>query len=421
MPRYHIWTIGCQMNKADSEHIAAYLEQMGYNSAPRPDGADVVLLNSCVVRQSAEDKVVHKLESLRSREGGRVLALTGCMVDSDIDGLQKRFPQVDLFFKPQDLSALASFLEDRGLALGGVDPGLVAARPDISVFVNIIQGCDNFCSYCIVPYRRGRERSRPMDEVVGEVEGLAQSGTSEVILLGQNVDSYGHDLETNASLTGLLQGLNPIEGLDRIRFLTSHPKDMSDELIAAMARLDKVCEHVSLPVQAGDDGVLEAMRRGYTAGQYIRLVERVRRAVPHVALSTDVIVGFPGESGEQFGKTYELLRGLRFDTVHVACYSPRTGTIADRRLVDDVPDAEKVRRRKTVEELHEGIATEINGKLMGRTVEVLVEGRKKGRWWGRTRTDKLVFFDDSADRTGQLVNIEITHTGPWSLQGIPVV
>ena len=421
MPRYHIWTIGCQMNKADSEHIAAYLEQVGYVPAPRPAAADIVLLNSCVVRQSAEDKVVHKLESLRSREGGRVLALTGCMVDSDIDSLQKRFPHVDLFFKPQDLSALASFLEDRGLVSGRVDPGSVVARPNTSAFVNIIQGCDNFCSYCIVPYRRGREHSRPMDEVVGEVEGLAQSGTREVILLGQNVDSYGHDLNADTSLAGLLQRLNPVGGLNRIRFLTSHPKDMSDELIETMARLDKVCEHVSLPAQAGDDGILEAMGRGYTAGQYVGLAERIRRTVPHVALSTDVIVGFPGESGEQFDRTYELLRELRFDTVHVACYSPRTGTIAYRRLADDVSDAEKVRRRKLVEELQEGIATEINEKLMGQRVEVLVEGRKKGKWWGRTRTDKLVFFEGSADCKGQLVNVEITYTSPWSLQGIPVV
>jgi len=415
MPRYHIWTIGCQMNKADSEHIAAYLEGVGYRPAPRPAGADIVLLNSCVVRQSAEDKVVHKLESLRSREG--ILALTGCMVDSDIAGLRERFPHVDLFFPPQDISVLARFLEERGLVAGGVDPGSVAARAATSTFVNIIQGCDNFCSYCIVPYRRGRERSRPMDEVVDEVKDLAQRGTKEVVLLGQNVDSYGHDLDGDASLAELLQRLNPIEGLNRIRFLTSHPKDMSDELIEAMARLDKVCEHVSLPVQAGDDGVLEAMGRGYTAGQYVRLVERIRRAVPRVALSTDVIVGFPGESEKQFEKTYELLRELRFDTVHVACYSPRAGTVTSRKLADDVPDAEKVRRRKAVEDLQEGISTEINAKLLGKRVGVLVEGRKKGRWWGRTRTDKLVFFDDSADRAGQLVDVEVTHTSPWSLRG----
>jgi len=421
MPRYHIWTIGCQMNKADSDGIAAYLEQAGYTRSVSADGADIVLLNSCVVRQSAEGKVVHKLESLRSRRGGRVLALTGCMVDSDIEGLQQRFPHVDLFFPPQDLSALSRFMEGRGLASGGVDPRSLAAKPATSAFVNIIQGCDNFCSYCIVPYRRGRERSRPVDEVVDEVEGLASRGTKEVILLGQNVDSYGHDLDGDASLAALLHQLNAVEGLERIRFLTSHPKDMSDELIEAMARLDRVCEHVSLPVQAGDDGILEAMRRGYTAGQYVRLVERIRRAIPHVALSTDVIVGFPGESGEQFQRTFDLLRESRFDTVHVACYSPRPGTIASRKLADDVPDAEKVRRRKAVEALQEGIAAEINGRLMGQRIEVLVEGRKKGKWWGRTRTDKLVFFEDSVDRRGQMVDVEITHAGPWSLRGEVVV
>jgi tRNA-2-methylthio-N6-dimethylallyladenosine synthase len=211
--------------------------------------------------------------------------------------------------------------------------------------------------------------------------------------------------------------LNRIDGLSRIRFLTSHPKDMSQQLIEAMADLDKVCEHVSLPLQAGDDDILKAMRRGYTVAQYKSLVERIHRAIPEVALSTDVIVGFPGESQRQFQKTYDVLRELRFDTVHIAAYSPRAGTIAARQLEDDVSPAEKIRRRKMLEGLQEGIAAEINAGLLGRTVEVLVEGRKKGRWWGRTRTDKLVFFEDEADRFGRLVDVEIKHAGPWSLQG----
>jgi tRNA-2-methylthio-N6-dimethylallyladenosine synthase len=266
-----------------------------------------------------------------------------------------------------------------------------------------------------------------MEEIVCEVEGLARRGVKEVTLLGQNVDSYGRDFfekfekPEKPALADLLEELNRVDGLARIRFLTSHPKDMSERLIEAMAHLDKVCEHLSLPFQAGDDDILRAMRRGYTVAQYRHLIGRIRQAIPHIALSTDVIVGFPGESEEQFQRTYDLLGELRFDTVHVACYSPRPGTIASRRLIDDVPYEEKVRRRKMVEHLQEGIATEINACLLGSTVEVLVEGRKKGKWWGRTRGDKLVFFEDEADHLGQLVKVKIERTSPWSLQGSVVL
>ena len=417
MPHYYIWTIGCQMNKADSERIASYLEQMGYQPSPRAEEAEIIVLNSCVVRQSAEDRVINRLNSLKSLKSGIILALTGCIVDSRVDGLRHRFPHVDLFFAPQAFFELVRFLEDRGLAPSGLDSGLVTLRPKTSAFVTIIKGCNNFCSYCIVHYRRGRERSRPVTEVVCEVEELARRGVKEVILLGQNVDSYGHDLPETPTLADLLAELNRIDGLARIRFLTSHPKDMSQRLIEAMAQLQKVCEHLSLPLQAGDDDILRAMRRGYTVQQYRQLVGRIRHALPYLAMSSDIIVGFPGESEGQFGKTYDLLRELRFDTVHVACYSPRSGTIAARKLRDDVPVEEKIRRRKKIEMLQEGIATEINRKLLGQTVEVLVEGRKKGKWWGRTRTDKLVFFDDEADRTGQLVEVKLEKTSPWSLQG----
>lgn len=418
MPNYHIWTIGCQMNKADSEQISSYLEQIGYSPCPKPEEAEIIVLNSCVVRQSAEDRVNNKLDALKSLKRGKILALTGCIVDSRVDGLRNRFPHVDLFFAPQAFSELTRFLEDRGLAPKGLDSGLITHRPKPSAFVNIIQGCNNFCSYCIVPYRRGRERSRPMAEVVHEVEGLVRSGVSEITLLGQNVDSFGHDLQTKPTLADLLTELNRINGLARIRFLTSHPKDMNSHLIERMAQLEKVCEHLSLPFQAGDNDILQAMRRGYTVEQYVGLIQRIRQFIPRIALSTDVIVGFPGESEGQFRKTYDLLGELRFDTVHVACYSPRQGTIAARKLNDDVSAVEKARRREMVEGLQECIAAEINEKLLGQIVEVLVEGRKKGKWWGRTRTDKLVFFVDEAFHTGQLVNVKIEKTSPWSLQGI---
>ena len=418
MPCYHIWTIGCQMNKADSERITGYLEQIGYQASPNADDAEIIVLNSCVVRQSAEERVVNKLNALKSLKRDKILALTGCIVDSKVDDLRRRFPHVDLFFAPQAFGELSQFLIERGIAPHEGQPGLVLpANPSPSTFVTIIQGCNNFCSYCIVPYRRGRERSRPIEELVCEVEGLVARGVREVTLLGQTVDSYGHDLPRKPALADLLGQLNRIDGLARIRFLTSHPKDMSERLIEAMARLEKVCEHVSLPLQAGDDEILRAMGRGYNAQKYRDVVSRIRQAIPHIALSTDVIVGFPGESEEQFQKSYDLLSELRFDTVHVACYSPRPGTIASRKLEDDIPAEEKVRRRERIEELQQGIATKINARLLGSTVEVLVQNRKNEKWWGRTRTDKLVFFVDDADRLGQLVKVRIEKTSPWSLQG----
>ena len=417
MPFYHIWTIGCQMNKADSERIASYFEQIGYQATPKAEDAEIIVLNSCVVRRSAEERVINKLNSLKALKKDKILVVTGCIVDSGVDDLRRRYPRVDLFFRPQAFSELSRFLADRHLAPEGVEPGSVLPRPSPSAFVPIISGCDNFCSYCIVPYRRGRERSRSIAEILCEVEGLVARGVKEVSLLGQNVDSYGHDLPGKPDLATLLGELNRVNGLARIRFLTSHPKDLSDRLIAAMAQLEKVCEHLSLPLQAGDDDILRAMRRGYTVAHYKALIERIRHAIPHIALSTDVIVGFPGESEEQFQRTYDLLSELRFDTVHVACYSPRPGTIAARKLQDDVPTEEKLRRREMVERLQEGIATEINRQLLGQTVEILVEGRKKGKWWGRTRTDKLVFFNSETDHLGQLVYVKVEKTSPWSLQG----
>jgi len=254
-------------------------------------------------------------------------------------------------------------------------------------------------------------------EITCEVKELVNRGTKEVILLGQNVDSYGHDLPDKPDLADLLSELNAIEGLARIRFLTNHPKDMSTKLIETIARLDKVCEQISLPVQSGDNEILKAMRRGYTVEHYRRLITEIRSKIPGIALSTDVIVGFPSESQQQFQQTYNLLSELRFDTVHIAAYSPRAGTIAARELEDNVPIDEKKRRLNETEQLQESIATETNAQLLGKTVEVLVEGKKKGKWQGRTRSDKLVFFTDDNDCLGELMLIKIEQTSPWALQG----
>jgi tRNA-2-methylthio-N6-dimethylallyladenosine synthase len=411
MAKYHIWTIGCQMNKAESERLASYFEELGYKAAGSPAEADLIVLNSCVVRQHAEDRVVNKLQALKSLKKAKpslTLAVTGCLVNADTASLKERFPQVDHFFRPGDCPPWL-----KGEGWGQILP----RNPAPSSYVPIIQGCDNFCSYCIVPYRRGREKSRPIPEIVNEVKELVGRGAKEVTLLGQNVDSYGHDLPEKPDLADLLHELNPIEGLMRIRFLTNHPKDMSPRLIEAIARLDKVCQQLNLPVQAGSNEILKAMRRGYTIEQYRRLIQEIRDKIPEIALTTDVIVGFPGETEAQFQQTAELLSELRFDAVHVAAYSPRPGTYAAKNLEDNVPAGEKKRRLDHIERLQKAIATQINARLQNKIVEVLVEGEVRGKWQSRTRSGKLVFFSDNSDRLGQLVKIRIEKTSPWSLQG----
>jgi tRNA-2-methylthio-N6-dimethylallyladenosine synthase len=376
MPSYFIWTIGCQMNKAESQRIVGYLNSVGHRAASLQE-ADLIVLNTCVVRQSAEDKVLGTLgllSGLRKIRPNLSIILTGCFVDSNIDGLKRRFPQVDFFFRPGAFSDLIDWAKTRGITITEQRTGLsVPSSP--RAFVPIIQGCDNFCSYCIVPYRRGREKSRSLGEITCEVEELVRRGVKEVILLGQNVDSYGHDLLEKPDLPDLLTELNGIDGLARIRFLTNHPKDVSLKLIKAVVSLDKVCEHLELPVQAGNDNILRAMRRGYTAEQYRGLVHAIRYNIPEISLSTDVVIGFPGETEEQFEDTFSLLEEMRFDVVHAAAYSPRPGTIAWRKYEDSVPPEVKKKRLNRIEELQAGIAGAINLQLQGKIVQVLVEGR----------------------------------------------
>ncbi len=410
MAKYHIWTIGCQMNKAESERLGSYFEKLGYQASASANEAELVVLNSCVVRQSAEDRVVNKLDNLRALKRVRpdmTLAVTGCLVNADTASLEKRFPHVDYFFRPGEYPPWRESPKEPTLP----------EKPNVAAYVPIIQGCDNFCTYCIVPYRRGRETSRTVAEIVNEVRELVGRGAKEVTLLGQNVDSYGHDLPGRPDLADLLQELNDIEGLLRIRFLTNHPKDMSLKLVEAVASLDKVCEQLSLPVQSGSNAILKAMGRGYDAEHYRRLVSQIRARIPDIALSTDVLLGFPSETEAQFRETADLLTELNFDTVHIAVYSPRPGTFAARKLEDNVPPAEKKRRLEHIERLQEKIATAINARLKGKVVEVLVEKEKKGRWWGRSRGDKLVFFNDSRDCRGKLIRVRVEKTSPWSLQG----
>ena len=423
MDGYYIWTVGCQMNKADSERLESALGQMGLEARPTPKDADVIVLNSCVVRQSAEDRVVGMMTSLKplkQRKQDKVLALMGCMVGPRTDELEKRFPYVDVFMQPQQYQPLIDLLGERMDMDTEGCIGPLVARPDVATYIPIIHGCDKFCTFCIIPYRRGREVSRSVAEIVREAEMLVKRGVKEVTLLGQNVDSYGHDLPEDHDLGDLLAAVNDVCGLERVRFLTSHPNDMSDHIIDSVAGLDKVCEHINLPFQAGDDKVLADMRRGYTNDDYRRLIDKIRERIPNVSLSTDVIVGFCGETDAQFEETLSLIEDIKFDKVHAAAYSNRPGTIAERMLVDDVPQDEKKLRLKAIEILQERIATEINSELLGHRFDVLVEGRKRGKWFGRNRNDKLVFINDadaSADLKGEMLGVNVDKTGPWSLQG----
>ncbi len=399
------------MNKAESERLGSFFEQLGYQATATAEEASIIVLNSCVVRQSAENRIINKLNALKSLKRTRpsiTLAVTGCLVNSAVDQLRESFPHVDYFFKPGDYPPWLEKAEP---------VAILPQHPSPTTFVPIIQGCNNSCAYCIVPYRRGRERSRPVAEIFNEVKELVHRGVKEVTLLGQNVDSYGHDLPDKPDLADLLKELNTIDGLARIRFLTNHPKDMSLKLIEAVAYLDKVCEQISLPVQSGDNAILKAMRRGYTVEYYRHLITEIRSKLPGVALSTDVIVGFPSESEAQFQQTLSLLSELMFDTIHIAAYSPRPGTLAARKLEDNIPPAEKRERLNKIEQLQERIAGEINAQLLGKTVEVLVDGREKGKWQGRSRSGKLVFFSNNGDCLGQLMPIRIEKTSPWSLQG----
>jgi len=485
---YHIWTIGCQMNVADSGRVAAEMDALGYLPTASPENADVIVLNTCVVRQSAEDRAVGHLWSLKPLKASnpaRVIALMGCMVGVKPNpALRERFPFVDVFMPPSDPAPLTGFLAGRSIdaeartheleavaarflrqdeaspeaaAIGlipedafetrsvapdvpyiGPVPVLADTSPlqsvrhlslrgdaPVAANVPVVYGCSHACTFCIIPSRRGVERSRPLAEVVREVQGLVDQGVREITLLGQIVDRYGKDFpEGRPDLADLLQSVHEVDGLWRIRFLTSHPNYMSDRILRTVAELPKVCEQIEVPVQAGDDVVLANMKRGYTREDYRRLVCHIREVIPGTAVHTDIIVGFPGETAEQFQRTHDLLAEIKVDKAHLATYSPRPGTVSTRRMQDDVPPEEKKRRWDTLDALQAEVVGEINRRLLGETVEVLVEEKYKERWRGRTRTNKLVFFPDPpseglpvSDWRGRLANVRITWAGPWSMIG----
>jgi len=427
------------MNEADSRHLGSQLEALGYHETGSVDNADVVVLNTCVVRQQAEDKAIGRLSSLKSAKAARpemTIGLMGCMVGMrEAPRLHKQFPFVDVFMPPSDTGPLMDYFADQGAydasalqetrekairnAIQNEEHILPALRRGSAVTANvpIVLGCSHACTFCVIPYRRGAERSLPPEEILKEVRALVDQGVREVMLLGQIVDRYGTDLEEQTDLADLLRRVSDVEGLKRIRFLTSHPNWMTDGLLDAVAELDKVCPHIEVPVQAGNDEVLERMRRGYTNREYRDLIGRIRDRIPGATINTDIIVGFPGETGAQFQDTVDLMSDLRLDKHHIAKYSERPKTIAARRFPDDVPEDEKERRRKVLDDIQTEILTERNTRYLDTTVEVLVEDQQKGRWRGRTPDNRLVFFELDENHCGSLVQIQITRTGPYSLFG----
>jgi len=423
--KYHIWTVGCQMNVADSRKLAAGLDRAGFAATDAMDDADLVVLNTCSVREHAEDRAIGQLGRLkkqRSRGRDFTIAVMGCMVGPRHDDLKRRFPYVDVFARPQEF---APILEAIGVDdTGGEFWPTTFAEPDaVTAFVPVVHGCDKFCTYCIVPYRRGRERSRTVEDIRNEVEHYCARGVREVTLLGQTIEAYGHDLEgDDRDLGDLMRAVSDVPGLERIRFLTSYPRDMTARIIEAVAVLPKVCENFNIPVQSGDDAVLARMRRGYTLDEYLDKFELVRSIIPHAAMVTDIIVGFCGETDAEFRNTYDLLERLRFDKVHVAAYSPRPGTIAHRTMADDVPAETKQERLQAIEQLEARVSLEINRKLLDSEQEVLVESTRDGRYTGRNRVGKLVHFEGDARAhnkvcVGDLVTVRIERATTWSLQG----
>ncbi len=431
--RFHIITQGCQMNVRDSEAMAGLLAGMGYQPTDTPDEADIVLLNTCTIREGADDKAYGRLGELRAlkrKRPGLILGIAGCLVQKERERVRERAPYLDLVFGVHNIHRLPDLIRqvrdgcmpvyevwdrserDRPL------PVLPALRGSaVRGFVNIIHGCNKFCTFCIVPYVRGRERSVPPEVIVDEVGALAAQGYREVTLLGQNVDSYGHDLIPRRDLADLLRVVHEVEGIERIRFTTSHPRDMNLKLIGTVAELPKVCEHIHLPAQAGDDRVLRRMHRAYTTVQYRATIDAIRAAMPHASVTTDIIVGFPGETDEEFEGTVRLVNDVRFDAVNTAIYSPREGTPA-AGYPDQIPEEAKRRRLHGLNELVERIASEVNQPLVGTCQEVLVESPgTRGGVVGRTRTNKIVTVDGGPDLIGRTVPVVIASAGSWVLRG----
>jgi tRNA-2-methylthio-N6-dimethylallyladenosine synthase len=430
MKRYHVTTFGCQMNEHDSERMKGMLESLGYREAPARDQADLILFNTCSIREKADDRFIAHLgeaKRLKSEDPARVVGVGGCWAQSVKEEVFARFPFVDVAFGPGQVHKLAEFLTSDSLTaqgffeFEGFTGHLPAKRArEFQAWVQISVGCNCVCSYCIVPSTRGREVSRPPDELVAEVRQLAADGVREVTLLGQNVNSYGRDLPRDERITfaELLTALDEVDGIERIRYTSPHPKDMRADVIKAHAELRSVCEHIHLPLQSGSSAVLKRMRRTYTRERYRDRVAMIREHVPDCALTTDIIVGFPGETEEDFEQTLEVAEEVGYDGAFTFIYSPRRETAA-ATLPDQVPHEIKVARMERLVEVIQRRASERAQRFVGRTLEVLVEGPSRtdpSRVRGRSRHNKVVNFSGLA-APGELVEVNITGATSQTLTG----
>lgn len=456
---YHVLNYGCQMNESDSEHYAGQLEEMGYAPTATPEEADVVVINTCCVRESAELRILGKIgemKRVKARHPGQVLCVAGCMAQKDGEALLKKYPQIDLLLGTSYVNSFRKLFETY---LGDREKGAYTSlevqssefegtrvrESGFSAWIPIMYGCNNFCTYCIVPYVRGRERSRSIDNILEEVEKAVARGYTEITLLGQNVDSYGKDFLRDGALdklgatdatsvqepfAALLRAVDRVPGLQRVHFMTSHPRDMSEEVIRTVAEGTHLCEQFHVALQSGSDRVLKEMNRGYTGARFLELVRLIRRYIPDASITTDIIVGFPGETEEDFEATCRLVEEARFDAAYTFLYSPRSGTPAARRK-DQMPDAVKHARLQRLMDIQNRISLSIHEGWRGKTVEVMAEGptEKDSRIWsGRTRGNKLVLWPQGEGTEGgegclrpvvpgQLVHVLITNPQTWLLKG----
>lgn len=438
MKKYMIETWGCQMNEEDSEKLAGMLQGMGYTATDDENTADIIVFNTCCVRENAELKVygnIGRLKNIKKERPDLIIAVCGCMMQQKeiADNVKKKYPYVNLIFGTHNIHKFPELVNnamnsqntviDVWDAEGEIVEGVPVAREEgISALVTIMYGCNNFCSYCIVPYVRGRERSREPEQILQEVRDLSEKGFKEITLLGQNVNSYGRGLESShgkIDFPDLLYMLNDVPGIERIRFMTSHPKDLSERLIAAMRDCSKVCKHIHLPVQSGSNRILKLMNRNYTREKYIEITDKLKSQVPGIAITTDIIIGFPGETDDDFNDTLDLVERVRFDSAFTFLYSPRKGTPA-AKMEDMIDEAVMHKRFNALSDKLNPISLEKNALLEGKVVRVLVEGPSKNdetRLTGRTDTGKLVNFTGERDLYGKIADVRITQALTWSLNG----
>ncbi len=414
--KYYIQVLGCQMNESDAERVAAVLENLGYQKTQKEADADLVLVMACSVRQKAIDRIFGKARKWNKLKKKRKLitVLSGCVLPADKPKMAKIF---DFIFEMKDLKKLGRYLTKKDFNISDYLSVLPKYESSFKAYVPISTGCNNFCTYCAVPLTTGREKSRPEKEILSEVKSLIKKGYKEITLLGQNVNSYGKDFkEKNINFSNLLKKINDISGKFWIRFLTSNPQDMSSKLIETIKEGEKICEYIHLPVQAGNNEVLKRMNRKYTREHYLKLISKIKKEIPGVAITTDTIVGFPGETKKQFQDTLDIYNKVSYDMAFIAQYSPRPGTVA-AKMKDDVLPEEKKQREKDLNKILKKTALKNNQKYKGKILEILVDKERKGFLQGRTRTFKLVQFKGPKDLLGKFVRVKITLVNPWAVEG----